>query len=314
MQFGSGEFVYEYVEGWGQEEESLAGFPVVAGVSVDSEDHVYVLTRTEDPVIVLDKKGKRLETFGQGVFARAHGLFRASDGCLFGVDDMAHAVYKFTPDKKLILTIGQRGVPSDTGYVCRETKNQVLRAAGPFNRPTRLVADEDGNLYVTDGYGNARVHKFDGEGNLISSWGEPGSGPGQFHLPHGIGLGKNGILYVADRNNNRLQLFTTDGKYVAEWTGFHRPSDVWVDREGLLFVSECFRNSIFDGVPSRVSILNPEGKLLARLGGESCFYDPALGHHCAHGLAIDSEGSIYIGNVGQKFPGDYSGLAKYRRV
>ncbi|MCD8125676.1 MAG: peptidyl-alpha-hydroxyglycine alpha-amidating lyase family protein [Lachnospiraceae bacterium] len=311
MYFGSGDFVYEYVEGWGQENTS---FKEVAGISVDSEDHVYVLTRTETPVYVMTKDGVVLETFGQGIFGRAHGLYRNREGFLFCVDDKFHTVYKFSPKKELVLTLGTRGLASDTGYVCKDYKSVVLRAAGPFNRPTRLTADLDHNLYVTDGYGNARVHKFDSKGNLLFSWGQPGSGPGQFNLPHGIGIDRNGILYVADRQNNRVQLFDTSGKYLDEWNTFSRPSDVWVDENDLIYVSECLRSSHFTEVPSRISILNREGQLLTRLEDPNAFYDPRLGHHCVHGLAVDSEGSIYVGNVGRNLPENYCGLAKYRRI
>lgn len=313
MQFGSGDFVYEYVENWGLNQNQVQ-FKEIAGISVDSNDHIYVLTRTETPVVVMNRDGEILETFGQGIFGRAHGLYRDSDGFLFGVDDRDHAVYKFSPDKKLVMTIGTKGVPSDTGYVSKEYKNVVLRAAGPFNRPTRLTTDKEGNLYVTDGYGNARVHKFDHDGNLLFSWGEPGSAPGQFRLPHGIGIDSSGILYVADRSNNRVQLFSTDGKLIGVWDGFERPSDIWVDADNIIYVSECFRTSNFTCAPSRVSIMNRDGKLLSRLEDQDQFYDANIGHHCAHGMAIDSEGSIYLGNVGQKFPEHYSGLAKYRRI
>lgn len=313
MQFGSGEFVYEYVENWGLNQDQVC-FKAIAGISVDSNDHIYVLTRTETPVVVMNKEGEILETFGQGVFGRAHGLYRDSDGFLFGVDDHDHAVYKFSPDKKLIMTLGTKGEASDTGYVSKDYKNVVLRAAGPFNRPTRLTTDKAGNLYVTDGYGNARVHKFDHNGNLLLSWGEPGTEPGQFRLPHGIGIDDSGILYVADRSNNRVQLFDTNGKFLDVWTNFERPSDIWIDSNNIIYVSECLRTSNFTCSPSRISIVDKSGKLLSRLEDSNQFYDAQIGHHCAHGMAIDSEGSIYIGNVGQKFPENYSGLAKYRRV
>lgn len=314
MRFGSGNFIYEYVENWGKPPGESCGFKQIAGVSVDSDDNIYVLTRTETPVVIMNRDGKILETFGSGIFGRAHGIFRTENGFLFGVDDRDHAVYKFAPDKHLVMTLGIKGHFSDTGYENKDGKNTVLHSAGPFNRPTRLTCDEDGNLYVTDGYGNARIHKFDSDGNLLLSWGEPGDKLGQFNLPHGIGLGQNGLLYVADRQNNRIQLFTKDGCPLEEWTDFKRPSDIWINKDGLIFVSECLRTSNFSGAPSRISILDEKGTLLARLEDPDAFYDPQLGHHCAHGMAIDSEGSIYIGNVGQKFPEGYSGLAKYQRV
>lgn len=313
MIYGSGDYRYEYVENWGL--GNGAKFRQIAGVSVDSEDHIYVLTRTEIPVYMMNKNGDILDTFGQGIFGRAHGIFRMPDGSIFGVDDGDHAVYKFSPEKKLVMTLGTKGIGSDTGYLGKDTaQNKVLRAAGPFNRPTRLTADDTGNLYITDGYGNARVHKFDKDGNYLLSWGKPGSGAGEFNLPHGIGFGHNNVLYVADRQNNRVQLFDTDGTYLDQWTDFVRPSDIWIDSDGMIFVSECYRTTNFNGAPSRITIVTPDGKIVSRLADPDLFVDESIGHRCAHGMAIDSEGSIYIGNVGQKFPVDYSGLAKYRRV
>ena len=160
MTFGSGEYCYQCVEGWGQPEgrEEIL-FHQVAGLASDAEDHIYVLTRTEIPIYVLDKEGNILDTFGQGIFGRAHGLHRSADGCIWGVDDMRHAVYRFSPEHRLTLTLGTPDVPSDTGYLGRDAaQNTVLRAAGPFNRPTRMTSDAEGNLYISDGYGNARIH------------------------------------------------------------------------------------------------------------------------------------------------------------
>ena len=313
MRLGSGEFIYECDESWAREAKERLHIGVVAGVSVDAEDNVYVLARSNPPAIVLNRKGEVLETFGAGLFGRAHGMFRDRDGSLFGVDDARHAVFKFNAKREVVMTLGTPDRASDTGY--GEDHKTVERAAGPFNRPTRLVTDDRGNIYVTDGYGNARVHKFDAQGRLLLSWGEPGAGPGQFNLPHGIGISPdNRTLYVADRQNFRVQLFTTEGEPLASWGDFHRPSDIWVDRSGLIYVSENKRCSGFGPAPSRVSIVAPGGEILARLGGGAEEYSEASGFFSAHGVAVDSEGSIYVGNVGQNWPKGASGLFRYVRV
>lgn len=314
MRYGSGKYTYVCDVNWAKDVIEKYKIAVVAGVTVDDQDNVYVLTRSNPPAIVLDKSGKELETFGNGLFGRAHGMFRDKDGCLFGVDDARHVVYKFNDKREVTMTLGTPDAATDTGYT--KDSKVVERSAGPFNRPTRVVTDDKGNIYITDGYGNARVHKFDAQGNLLKSWGTPGSEPGQFNLPHGIGISRdNKTLYVADRQNNRVQLFTTDGNFIDAWDDFKRPSDIWVDREGVIYVSENRRSSNFEGFPpSRVTILTSDGKILARLGEETSFYSEEKGFYSAHGLAVDREGSIYVGCVGQRWPEGFSGLFKYRRV
>lgn len=312
MFLGQGKYRYEWDQGWAGEAIKQMRIGVVAGITVDSEDNVYVLVRSDPPVIVLDKSGKVTETFGTGLFGRPHGMFRDRDGSLFGVDDHDHIVMKFNGHRKVVMTLGTRGRASDTGYT--PDHHTVERAAGPFNRPTRLVTDPAGNIYVTDGYGNARVHKFDASGRLIKSWGTPGSAPGQFNLPHGIGIDSRGRLYVADRGNDRVQLFTTDGEFIEQWTDFNRPSDIWIDKDDIIYVSENRRASKFSGVPSRVTILDAEGRLLSRLGDETVSYDEDRPFFSAHGIAVDSEGSIYIGNVGQHWLTGTTGLYKYKRI
>ena len=131
-------------------------------------------------------------------------------------------------------------------------------------------------MYVADGYGNARVHRFDPQGKLIGSWGEPGAGPGQFHVPHGIAIGRDGTVYVADRENCRVQLFDLAGRYLAEWPDIARPCQVCVDAEDRVFVAELgFRAGMFPGNEppgdhppgGRLSIFDRHGKLQARWGG-----------------------------------------------
>ena len=313
MVYGSGKYLYECVPNWGYDVKRRWNTKEIAGITVDSEDHVYLLTRTVPPVIVLDRNGSILTSFGDDIFIRAHGMYRSQDGIIYGVDDGGHAVYQFSSDHTLQSVWGVRGVPSDTGCVGKDYRT-IQHAAGPFNAPTRLTADTEGNIYVTDGYGNARVHKFTHDGKLLLSWGEPGEGAGQFNLPHGIAIDRNNILYVADRQNHRIQLFTNTGVYLNSWTGFYRPSDIWIDRDGIFYVAECKRTSEWNDTPSRVSIVDHSGKLLARLGDDDSVYDIELGSRCAHGICVDSEGSLYVTEVGKKLKDDFFGLRKYRRI
>ena len=183
-------------------------------------------------------------------------------------------------------------------------KASALRAAGPFNRPTNLAVGPKGDLYVSDGYGNCRVHQFSPTGALKRSWGVSGKGPGQFHLPHGIAIDRDGRVYVCDRENDRIQIFSPDGEFLSEWTDTQRPTHLVFDREGHAHVSELWwhkgqtsqrHGPIVEPRPGRVSVFDRDGRLLARWGGPDA---TAAGSFAApHGLAVDSRGDVYVGEV-----------------
>ena len=312
MRYGTGDFCYELVEDWGIEAKLRWNVKEVAGIGISARDEVFLLTRVNPPILVMDPQGHVQSWFGSGIFVRPHGIHVDPDGSILAVDDGGHAVYCFDAQRTLVHTIGTPGAPSDTGCVNKDYRT-ILRAAGPFHYPTRLAKDSKGMIYITDGYGNARVHKFDPQYRLITSWGQPGTGPGCFQLPHGIAIDSSDIVYVADRQNNRIQRFTTEGVFLDEWTGLDHPSDVWIDRGGTIYVSECKRTSCFDGAPSRITIFNPNGTCLTQLSADP-FYRLEQGYRCAHGLAIDSEGSLYITEVGKHLPDSFFGVKKYRRV
>ncbi len=311
MIFGEGSFQYELVEGWA---DALAARHVgaVPGICADRDDRLYLLSRGRPPILVVNTAGECLEHWGDDVFLRAHGVYLCGNGDVFCADDAGHAVYRFDRARALRLTLGTKGVPSDTGCVNKKWQT-ILRAAGPFNYPTNVALAKNGDIYVSDGYGNARVHVFSPDGEWRFSWGEPGDGPGQFNLPHSLRFGPDETLYVCDRANNRIQLFDRAGRFLDQWGGFERPADLCIDKSGMMYVAECKRCNAFDGTPSRVTILNLKGDILARVGGDKP-YDPQKGHHTAHGIAVDSQGSLYVAEVGQKFPQGYVGLKKYRRV
>ena len=152
-------------------------------------------------------------------------------------DDLDHTVRKFTTDGKLLQTLGTSGQPSDTGIVGIDYRT-IRRPGPPFHRPTNVALAADGSVLVTDGYGNCRVHHFAPDGRLLSSWGEPGDGPGQFHLPHGIAVDRDGRIYVADRENSRIQIFSPQGKFLSQWTDVARPMQVFIDKHDNVFVAE----------------------------------------------------------------------------
>jgi DNA-binding beta-propeller fold protein YncE len=299
---GAGRFRYEALVHWEQLPPDWS-FVEVAGVACNSRDRVYVFNRGAHPVIVFDPDGRFLTSWGEGLFTRPHGITIGPDDAVYCTDDLDHTVRKFTLEGRLLLTLGTSGRPSDTGAVGNDYRT-IRHGGEPFNRPTNIAVAADGSLYVTDGYGNARVHHFAADGRLLHSWGEPGTGPGEFNLPHGIALDREGRVFVADRENSRVQVFDRSGRFLAEWTDVARPMQVWVDPKDYVFVAEVgWRAGLFpwqtapaNPVGARLSVFDRVGRLVARWGGDG---DPAApGKFFApHDLCLDAQGNIYVGEV-----------------
>jgi hypothetical protein len=288
--FGSGEFTYRAVENWAKwpEDWSLGD---VAAVGVDRHDRVYAFHRGEHPIVVFDRDGNCLRTWGEGVFSRPHGMHIAPDETIYLTDDGDHTVRRCTLDGKVLLTIG---IPGESA---------PFMSGEPFRRCTHTALSPQGEIYVSDGYGNARIHKYTPDGTRIQYWGEPGSGPGQFNLPHNISCDADGWVYVADRENHRIQVFDGNGRFEAKWNDLHRPSGMYMPpgKCPICYVGEIGPYYDFNrGAPNlgpRLSILSNEGKLLSRITtfpaagtGSGQFISP-------HGIAVDSRGDIYVGEV-----------------
>jgi hypothetical protein len=316
---------YEPVLGWPTLPAELS-WPEVAGVACDSHDRVYVFNRGKHPIVVFDADGSFLSTWGEGQFVRPHGIYVGPDDAVYCTDDGGHIVRKFTTDGLPLFTLGD-GKPSDTGATSIDYRT-IRRAAPPFHYPTNLALSADGSMYVADGYGNARIHKFSPDGRLLFSWGTPGDGPGEFHVPHGIAVDRDGTVYVADRENSRIQLFDPAGKYVVQWTDVARPCQIFIDRAQRVFIAELgWRAGLWPGMsaPSveapggRVSIFDRKGLLLGRWGGgrNPC----AAGDFFApHGIWCDSQGSVYVAEVVASAGGkqglvaaDFHSLQKFAR-
>ena len=177
----AGDFRFEVDEGWGRLPDGMrAG--VVTGVVVDSQDRVYLCQQQQDPpVLVMDRDGNYLNSWGSGYVVEPHTMYIGPDDVIYLADRGAHVAMKLSVSGDVLLEVGNRGQPSDTG--CFEDEGIVLRAGGPFNRPTRLSPSPSGDLYASDGYRNCRVHRFAADGQFIASWGRPGGdGPGAFYL------------------------------------------------------------------------------------------------------------------------------------
>ena len=310
---GTGSFAFEALDKW---ETLPPGVSLVEcpGVAVDSRDRVYVLTRnTEHPVMVFEQDGTFVTSFGRGVFTnRTHGIFIGQDDTVYCVDDGTHTITKFTGDGKLLMTIGERGKPS------------AKWGGDPFNLPTHAaVSVRTGNIYITDGYGNARVHKYTSDGRLLLSWGSSGIDPGQFIWPHNITVDAEDRVYVADREAHRVQVFDADGAFITMWSNIHRPDGLTIGPDGNIYIGELNGMEGIDGAPGlghRISILTPQGELLARLGEPEEGEEPGK-FIAPHGIAVDSQGDIYVGEVsftirGRNLdpPRELKSLKKLRKV
>ena len=275
----------------------------VAGVAVDSRDRVFVLTRRDARCLVYEPEGAFLRSFGEDVFTeRIHALTIDAHDFIYTVDDGDHTVRKFAPDGTLLMTLGTPGVPSDTGYDGKVTAS-ITRLGAPFNRPTKAAIAPDGDIFVADGYGNARIHRFTADGELIESWGEPGSGPGQFNVPHGVWVA-DGRVFVADRENDRVQIFRMDGTPLEIWDHVQRPTDIYVDRQGLVYISSLWwpagatdlggPRRTYD-LPGGVFVLDLAGNVLLRwCSADRCAPGAFVAPHC---ITADAQGAIYVGEV-----------------
>jgi len=301
---GDGPFRYTVEDAWPQFPADGTDGEAVA-VACDARDRVYVFLRGPSPVRVFEPDGRFVMAWGEGLFVRPHGIFIGPDDTVYCTDDSGHTVHAFTLEGRLLMTLGTKGRPSDTGATSIDYRT-IKHAGPPFHYPTNVAVGLSGDLFISDGYGNARIHRFSPAGQLLLSWGEPGSGPGQFHVPHGLAVDQDGTVYVADRENSRVQIFTSDGVYQREWTDVARPCQLFIDQQGgWIYVAELgFRAGRWPGTGSaepgapggRVSVFDRSGVLQARWGGGENPCAPG-GFFAPHGIWVDSQGAVYVAEV-----------------
>jgi sugar lactone lactonase YvrE len=233
--------------------------------------------------MVFDRDGNYLSSWGAGMFAFPHAIRADKNNHLWLVDRDHGQMMLFSTSGELLRTIGTKGQRSDTGVPPDDMSSgayrKVTHGGGPFNLPTDIDLTSSGEMFITDGYGNARVHKFAADGTYLCSWGEPGTAPGQFNLPHGVWIDKHGRVLVADRENDRVQVFDQDGKLLQVWpTTLIGPAFFYVDADDIVYIPE------HNG--GLVSVLTLEGERLAQWG------DPSF--RSCHGIWGDSRGDLYV--------------------
>ena len=293
---------YRTIENWAKLPEGRT-WGSAAGVDVDSHGHIWVAERcganscdgkSDDPILEFNASGKLLKSFGGGMFVFPHGLYVDKEDNIWVTDGQGkggkgHQVFKFSPDGKVLLTLGKAGVAGD----------------GPdeFNAPSAVVVAPNGDIFVGDGHGgntNARIVKFNKDGKFIKTWGKKGPGEGEMNVPHTLAFDSKGRLFEGDRGNNRIQIFDQDGKFLEAWTQFSRPSGIFIDKKDVMYVAD---SESFDGN-------HPGWKRGMRIGSAkdgsvtAFIPDPQQpaprGTSAAEGVAADARGVIYGAEVGPK--------------
>lgn len=240
-------------------------FGFISDLVVDHAGRVHVAQRGTDlPILIFERDGSYAGAWGAGLVSEPHYVTRAGDDSVLVTDRDSHQVLRFDRNGTLIQALGRRHFPS---------------LGAPFNHPTSAAMADDGEIYVADGYGNSNVHRFAADGSLRQTWGEPGQDAGQFTTPHAIWVDRNGRVLVADRENNRIQVFDRDGGFIAAWGDFYHPMKIWVDDRDLVFVT--------DQIP-RITLLSADGKLVGRCRGAI---------NGAHGIGGDSDSNLYLAEL-----------------
>jgi hypothetical protein len=280
----SGDFSYRFLPDFGKWPKAL-GQPQVSGVYVHGE-YLYAANRSvQFPIAVFDLSGNFIRGFGAELdFARIHGLYITSSGKLWTCDDRNHIIYQMDLSGNVEATLGERGKHCDNGYdptvPWPHDLYTITRCGEPFNQPTRVVEAASGDLYVSDGYANTAIHRFSPDGQWKQTWGGPGHTDTTFRLPHSLWIDPLGRVWVCDRENNRVSVFTAEGRFVKSFEKMLWPSEPWGDEQHIY---------IGEGL-GRITIFNLDLEAVARIGYEGSPLD-------IHSLCGDKQGNLYAGHI-----------------
>ncbi len=268
---------YKVIPGWGQLPEDWVLGPV-ASVAADSANRIYVFHRGKKapPVLCFDSEGKLLFSWSHMSFKYPHSVLCDVDDNVWLIDDLSHIIYKLSQEGEILLTLGTKDVPGEDGT--------------HFNRPTGIAINAQGEMYVSDGYINRRIAKFDPEGNFILQWGSMGDEPGQFALPHGISVDNGGLVYLADRANWCVHVFAPDGAFIKKWEHIGRPSDLVNVSDGNFFI--C------DATCGRVTKVSDSGEVIGFFGKQGSKPGHVSG---AHSITYSPNSDIVVGTLDGRF-------------
>jgi sugar lactone lactonase YvrE len=289
---------YHRIDGWAHLSAGEKLSEVIC-VDVDANDNIWVFHRGTTPILKFDQSGKVIKGFGAGLFQEPHGMAIDSHGNIWVTDNgrgapdaegkpgKGHQVFEFSPEGKLLMTLGKAGVAGDGPDV--------------FIAPTDVVVSPQGDIFVSDGHGDskinyksfARVMKFSKNGKFVKQWGGDGPGPGEFAGTHGIAMDSRGRIFVADRGNSRIQIFDQEGRFLDQWKQFGRPSGVAIDMNDMIYVADSESNDKTNpGFKKGLSIGSvKDGKVTAFLPND---LEPEVGFHTA---TSDSKGNLFVGAV-----------------
>lgn len=262
---------HQLVADWPQLPEGW-NFGPTTGVGVDSRNNVYVYHRGPNTIMCFDAGGKLLRSWGDGILTSPHGLAVDPEDNVWVTDIGSHTVVKFSPRGRVRMVLGRKDTPGED--------------EDTFNKPTHIAFGPEGELYISDGYGNSRVVKYSKEGGYLMAWGKKGTGPGEFNAPHTIAVDHQGRVYVGDRENHRVQIFDEKGKFLKQWTHLGSPWGLYFTPDHHLFMCDGYRN--------RVLKLDLEGRLVGALGR------PGKGPgqlSVSHHLALGKAGELYVAEV-----------------
>lgn len=251
-------------------------FGECSGVAIDKADNVWVFNRGSHPVMQFDREGNFLQAWPDVVIRSSHGISVDAEGNIWCVDVKGHVIIKYNTEGRVLMVLGNR-----QGTAGNNDSHDA------FNEPTGVAFGKNGDLYISDGYVNSRVIKFNRDGEYITHWGRKGTGDGEFNLVHDVCLDSEERVYVADRLNQRIQIFDSNGKFLGKWTDIGAPWGLSYSRkENCIYMA--------DGLNNRVLKLSLDGKVQGALGG----YGKTLGKlDFAHNIAVDSAGAIYVAEI-----------------
>jgi streptogramin lyase len=280
------------MSGWAKLPAGVAWGGVISVDPAPNGD-IWVFHRSDPPLLRFDQSGTVVKSFGAGLFVQAHGMSVDADGNVWVTDAQAkdgkgQQVFKFSPEGKVLLTLGKAGVAGE----------------GPdtFSGPADVVVAPNGDIFVADGHVAdstvGRVVKFSKNGAFIKAWGKRGKGPGEFDTPHAIAMDSQGRIFVADRGNNRIQIFDQDGRFIDQWKQFGRPSGVFIDRQDMIYVADSQSNATLNpGFTRGIRIGRAkDGAVTAMVPFVEA--DPDKNNNAgSEGVAADGRGNLYAAEV-----------------